>query len=425
MWTAEDNADRVKAMEAIAAGYTEQTGTAIKIVPVAEDQMASQVAAAAAAEDLPDVFSAVSLGTAYSLAADGITSPAAATSVINTLGPDTFSPRALELVKVGDEYVSVPSDSWLQLLLYRKDLFEKAGLEPPTTVQGMVDAAKALNDGSLAGIVASTGPADSFTQQTFEDVALANGCQVVDDAGAVTIDSPQCVETFAAYADMIANGSVAGIQDADTTRAAYFAGNAAMMIWSSFILDEMAGLRNDALPTCPECEADPLFLANNTGIVTALEGAGGESALFGEMVSFAIAEGDQSAAAESFVEYMMGEGYVDWLALAPEGKFPTRLGTAENPTEYADAWQTLSTGVDTKAPLSELYSAEVLAALTSGVDSMTRWGFPQGQGQLVGPLLVELPVPAALAQVIDGTLTPEEGAAEAKAQIEEILASLG
>ena len=312
----------------------------------------------------------------------------------------------------------------MQLLLYRTDLFEKAGLEAPTTVEGMVAAAKALNDGSLAGIVASTGPADSFTQQTFEDVALANGCQVVDESGAVTIDSPQCVETFAAYADMINNGSVTGIQDADTTRAAYFAGDAAMMIWSSFILDEMAGLRNDALPTCPECESDPLYLANNTGIVTALQGSGGDSALYGEMVSFAIAEGGQQADAEKFVEFMMSDGYVDWLALAPEGKFPTRLGTAENPTEYADAWKTLPTGVDTKAALSDIYSDDVLSVLTAGVDSMDRWGFPQGQGQIVGPLLVELPVPAALAQVIDGSLTPEEGAAEAKAQIEEIISSL-
>ena len=37
-----------------------------------------------------------------------------------------------------------------------------------------------------------------------------------------------------------------GNQDADTTRATYFAGDAAMVIWSSFLLDELAGLRNDA-----------------------------------------------------------------------------------------------------------------------------------------------------------------------------------
>ena len=45
-----------------------------------------------------------------------------------------------------------------------------------------------------------------------------------------------------------------------------------MTIWSSFILDEMAGLRKDALPTCTECRSDKEFLAKNTGIVSALSG---------------------------------------------------------------------------------------------------------------------------------------------------------
>ena len=63
-----------------------------------------------------------------------------------------------------------------------------------------------------------------------------------------------------------------GGQDADTTRAAYFAGKAGMIVWSSFLLDELAGLRNDALPTCGECRDDKTFLAQNSGVVTAIKG---------------------------------------------------------------------------------------------------------------------------------------------------------
>ena len=119
-----------------------------------------------------------------------------------------------------------------------------------------------------------------------------------------------------------------------------------MIVWSSFLLDELAGLRNDALPTCDECKSDPLFLANNSGIVTAISGPSGSPTQFGEQVSFVIGKDADTAAAQQFVEYMMSDGYVDWLALAPEGKFPTRLGTADNPTEYADAWGKLQAGVD-------------------------------------------------------------------------------
>ena len=71
---------------------------------------------------------------------------------------------------------------------------------------------------------------------------------------------------------------MSGAQDVDTTRASYFAGQAAMIIWSSFILDEMAGLRNDALPTCPECKDDPAFLPKNSGVVTVAPGAVGRRA---------------------------------------------------------------------------------------------------------------------------------------------------
>ena len=80
--------------------------------------------------------------------------------------------------------VAVPSDGWVQLLVYRTDLFEAAGLAVPDNYEAIREAALALNSDDMAGIVAATGPADSFTQQTFEYFAVGNGCEVVDDAGA-------------------------------------------------------------------------------------------------------------------------------------------------------------------------------------------------------------------------------------------------
>ena len=131
----------------------------------------------------------------------------------------------------------------------------RPGWRSPTTYEDIQKAAQTLNKGKTAGIVAATAPADSFTQQTFEWVALANDCQLVDDAGKVTLNSPECQGAFDFYGNLMKNSSVPGNQDADTTRATYFAGDAAMVIWSSFLLDELAGLRNDALPTCPSARA--------------------------------------------------------------------------------------------------------------------------------------------------------------------------
>jgi multiple sugar transport system substrate-binding protein len=424
-WSAEDNTERIEATRTIVEAFTEETGIEVELVAVAEGDLATQVTAAVAGDTLPDVFGALSLGFTHSLYADGLTNAGANAAVVDSLGRDTFAQSALDLVTADGELAGVPSDSWAQLLVYRRDLFEEAGLEPPTTYETILTAAEELNSDGRAGIVLATGNDLGFVQQTFEYFAVANGCDVVDGDGNVTIASPACQETFQFYTDLVNNGSVQGAQDADTTRATYFAGDAAMIVWSSFLLDELAGLRDDALPTCPECQDDELFLAENSGVVTAIQGpSGSEPSQFGELVSFVISDSADVDESQQFVEYMMSDGYVDWLALAPEGKFPARLGTADNATEYADAWGALEAGVDRKAPLGDIYDEATIEALTGSSDTMKRWAFAEGFGGLAGILLTEAPVPDALILSLEGTSTVEEAAAEAQGAVEELLNTL-
>jgi multiple sugar transport system substrate-binding protein len=423
-WTAEDNPDRVKATQAIVDRFQQQTNIKVKLVAIGEDQLQAQMASASAAGTLPDVLGALSLGFAHSLAADGITDPDAAAAVIGTLGRQTFSQRALSLVEANGQPVAVPSDSWTQLLVYRKDLFQKAGLAAPTTFDAIRTAATKLARGGMAGIVAATKPGDSFTQQTFEYLAVANNCQLVDQAGAITLTSKPCVDTFRFYIDLIHEASVRGNQDHISTRAAYLAGKAAMVIWSSFLLDELAGLSNDAHPTCPQCHRDPSFLADHSGIVTAITGRhGAQPSQFGELTCFAITKGANKDAAK-LVEFMMNDGYLDWLALAPEGKVPVRTGTPDQPNKFTDAWNHLKTGVENRKPLSEVYPPEVLKQLATSTDTMNRWGFPQGQGRLVGAQLATLPIPKALATALNGTLDPAAATKQAQADLEQIAQSI-
>jgi multiple sugar transport system substrate-binding protein len=424
-WTAEDTADRVAATNKIAAAFQQKTGIQVKVVAIAEDQLATQVQSASAGGTLPDVMGALSLGFVHNLAADDLVDQDATNEVIENLGRDTFSERALSLVDADGKPVAVPSDTWTQLLVYRKDLFKQAGLDTPDSFDKILAAATKLKKPGQSGIVAATKASDGFTQQTFEYFALANGCQLTDDSGKIQLTTPQCVATFKFYDDLIKNGSSKGGQDADTTRAAYFAGKSAMIVWSSFLLDELAGLRKDALPTCPECRGDKSFLSENSGVVTAISGPNGtEPTQFGEVTSFAIIKDGNIDPAKQFVEYMMSDGYADWLALAPEGKFPTRAGTKDNPEEYTKAWAKLEAGVDEKQPLADLYPPEVLEALTKSTDTMNRWGFQQGQGKLVGAQLAELPIPKALAAELDGQLTPDTAAKQAQADVEEIAQSI-
>ena len=424
VWTLENLPDRLAVQEEIAAAFTGSSGVEVELVAVDPNQFNQLLTSSAAAGELPDVIGALPLAGVQLLATNELIDPEVTASVVEGLGADTFSERALELTRDGDTQLAVPSDGWAQLLVYRQDLFEAAGLAAPETYEDILAAAQALDSPERAGFVGATVPNDAFTQQTFEHLALGNGCQLVDDGGEVTLDSDPCVGSFEFYDQLISDYSVTGAQDVDTTRAAYFAGQSAMVVWSSFILDEMAGLRADALPTCPECAADPAFLAENSGVVTAISGPDGdEPAQFGEIVSWAVTADAQPAAAD-FVTYMMGDGYEQWIGISPEGKVPTRQGTAEEPTRYIDAWATLPAGVDTKAPLADIYSPEVLQTLRDTVDTISPWGIPQGQGALVGASLGELPVPQAISAMTSGELDPQQAAQQAADALREIASSL-
>jgi multiple sugar transport system substrate-binding protein len=425
VWTLENLPDRLAAQEEIAAAFTESSGIEVELTGIDEDQFNQLLTSSAAAGELPDIIGALPLSGVQALNANELIDSDAAATVVEGLGADTFSERSLELTSDGDTQLAVPSDGWAQLLVYRKDLFDAAGLAAPETYDDILAAAEALDSPDLAGFTGANVANDAFTQQTFEQFALGNGCQLVNEDGEVTLDSDECVAAFDFYNELMTNYSASGAQDVDTTRAAYFAGQAAMIVWSSFILDEMAGLRADAMPTCPECTDDPAFLAKNSGVVTAISGPDGEGgAQFGEVVSWAITADSQTDAATEFVSYMMEDGYEEWIGFAPEGKVPTRQGTADEPTMYIDAWATLPAGVDTKAPLSDFYSQEVLDALATSPDTFSPWGITQGQGALIGAALGELPVPQAIAAMTGGEASPEEAAKQAADAVQEIADSL-
>jgi multiple sugar transport system substrate-binding protein len=421
-WTNEFQPDRLRKTQSILTDFTQKTGVKVKLVPIPEDQLPTLITNASAAGKLPDVVMATSMADSHAYAKQEIFDPEAAQEVVDRLGKDTFSKRALDLVSADGKATGVPSDGWGQLLIYRKDLFDKAGIAAPKTLDDVRAAAQKLDQGRVAGITLATKPGDGFTAETFEHVALAEGCQLVDGGGKVTFDSPQCVEALRWYGDIAKNDSVAGSQDVDSTRATYFAGRAAMMFWSPFLLDGMAGLRDDTKPSCPQCKSDPAFLAKNSGLVGPIAG-NGDPTQFGSVSTFNISVDAKKAASEKLVEFMMSDGYVRWIGLSPQGKFPVRSGDATDAQRFTKAWSGLDSGVDRTAPLSDFYSKESIASLRDGVQSFQRWGFPQGQGALVGALGGEQPVAGAVAAVVGGK-DPAQAAKDAQGQIEEIQAGL-
>lgn len=418
-WSTEAQPERMALTQAMLDRFQEASGITVELVPVEEDQLPELITSSAAAGTLPDVIFHP-LDFTIGWYDNGILDAAAATRVVEELGRDTFAAGALDLVTVDEGLAAVPSDGWGQLLVYRKDLFDAAGLAAPDSYENILAAAQALHrpEENFYGITAASKAGEVFTQQTFEQFALANNCQMVDESGAVTLNTPECAEAIAFFTDLVGNYGPPGEADVETTRATYFAGQAAMVIWSPFILDEMAGLRDNALPTCPECADDPAFLAKNSGLMPAFAGNRGEPAQYGQISSLGITTNADTEQAIEFVKYWFDVGYLDWLALSPEGKLPLRSGTADEPDKWVTGWRELETGVDRKARLGDVYGAEVLELLVQGTQSFKRWGFSQGQGSLVGAVYTSLPAPAVIREVLDGSMTPEEAAEELQLEVE-------
>lgn len=419
-WFTETRPERVQVIREITDAFTAETGIGVKLTSIEENALPAIMNTHGAAGTLPEVV-LHPIDFTIGFAAAGLLDTVAAREAVDELGADTFNQGALRLVGYQGTPAAVPSDGWGQLLVYRKDLFAAAGLEAPTTFAAIEAAAAALTDAGndFYGITASTDPTLALSQQIFEHFALANGCELINATGAVTVDSSNCVEALAFYTDLLAAFAAPAVEGLVESRARYFAGKAAMIVSSPFILDEMAGLRDTVTPACLECQNDVAFLARNSGIVTALRGPSGGPAQFAQLSSLGIGAGSNTTAARQFIEFWLSDGYLDWLGTSAEGKFPMRTGTADSPTLYADRWRTLETGVDRRARLDDFYPDELLIGLVEGLGRLDRWGFPQGQSALVGALYESLPIGRVVRAVLDTTMTAAEGAVQMRRLVEE------
>jgi len=134
-------------------------------------------------------------------------------------------------------------------VVYRKDLFEAHGLNPPNSYANIEAALEKLhNPPSMYGFVAPNKIDEAFMSQVLEHVFLSNGVSPVNQQGLQELDEKATVEVLNFY-KKIQDASPEGELFWKQSREMFFAGQAAMIIWSPFILDELAGLRDSAPPT--------------------------------------------------------------------------------------------------------------------------------------------------------------------------------
>jgi len=417
-WTTETEKDRLEIQRQIVRAFARKTGIRVSVVPVDENLLAARVTAAYAARSLPDVlFHPVDFTMGWMEA--GILDNRSATKIVNDLGKGTFSVGPLNLVRVSGGYAAVPVDGWGQLLLYRKDLFREKGLPVPDTWDRILKAAGTLHDPPLIwGFEAATDPGETYTQQVFEHFALSNGVKLTAPSGSINLDTPNMVKTLVFY-KALAMYTPPGNLNWLHTRMDYLSGRTAMIIWSPFILDELSGLRRDQ-PVVPDMKrGKPGFLARNTGFVSVIQGPGG-AAQYGQVNYLGVTRDANRAAAESWVKFLLSDGYLKWLAMAAEGKLPVRKGTLDEPNRFVNGWMRLEFGLTTRARISRFYGPDVVKTIVSGLDGFDRWGFAEGKGALISKIYGTKIVPEILKRFLDGELSEKEAARMIEDRVKEL-----
>ena len=131
---------------------------------------------------------------------------------------------------------------------------------------------------------------------------------------------------------------------------------------------------------------------------------GTRPAQWGQVSYFGITVGSAPDAVK-WVEFLLGDGYLDWLGMEPEGKFPLR-------PQFFDGWKNLEIGVDRKAKISDLYSDAVIENIIAGIDNFDRWGFGAGKGACMGQIYGTKALIRILRRYLDGELSDSAAAEE-------------
>ena len=223
MWTMEEQPDRMAAQERIAAAFKAESGHDVKIVPVSEKDISTRATAAFGAGDLPDILNHT-VQHLLPFASAGLLDTGAATDVVNELGMATFASGPLNMAKANGEVVSVPTDGWTQLVVYRADLFKDMGLNPPKTFADIEAAMSKLhNPPSMYGFVAPTKIDETYMMQVIEHISLAAGYSPVNADGGVNEDTNK-LKTVLEFYKKIADASPDGDLFWKQSRELYLAG---------------------------------------------------------------------------------------------------------------------------------------------------------------------------------------------------------
>ncbi|MGH2723693.1 MAG: ABC transporter substrate-binding protein [Actinomycetota bacterium] len=114
---------------------------------------------------------------------------------------EDYSEPLREIATVEDQIYGVPFYNYGLALIYRQDLYEEAGLEPPSTLDEFVDGAQELTGGGMAGVAMQPQKGYKIFEE-WGNYLFAAGGDIQDDQGQVVLDSQAARDALQTYIEL-------------------------------------------------------------------------------------------------------------------------------------------------------------------------------------------------------------------------------
>lgn len=200
-----------------------------------------------------------------------------------------YPDNAVDIGRKGNTIYIVPLVTEWQVLYYRKDLFDKAGIKVPTNLTELEAAAKALNKDGIAGFGSRGKGAAAVTQ--LSSYVYNFGGRYLENNVAV-FDSPEAIEAFRFYGRLLGNYGPQGVVSMswENLMPVFQAGKLAMWTDASVFYGQIVDPTKTSIP------------AENVAIAKFPAGPKGDSPFF--VVSWGMAMSSKSKNSDAAMKFL-------------------------------------------------------------------------------------------------------------------------
>ncbi|MBI4219885.1 MAG: sugar ABC transporter substrate-binding protein, partial [Chloroflexi bacterium] len=231
IWHMEQPPHRVQRFQQVIDQFNSSQPT-IHVTQQVQDwnQIYSKIAGAVTSGTQPDILFTIPDFTTYVRTTGGVQ---AVTALVNELdAAHHFLPAATAAYRDGEEYWAVPLYGMVQMLWYRKDLFDEAGItSAPATWEEMLEAAARLTSGDTYGVALPAGKNLATDQVIYSFMITAQAENLFDDEGNIAFDNPDTIRTFDFYNQLLQHSPADSANYSwGEPQAAFNSGTAAMAV---------------------------------------------------------------------------------------------------------------------------------------------------------------------------------------------------